>query len=476
MPRTLTASAWVLLLLAFIVGAPQAEASDPCACRGIVVAETGEPLPGARVFAYSELAVARRHDPVAGSDPLPREDGSAITDASGRFSVKVNEPGIYVLRVEAAGRPRTVHVGVPAAAGDVPSVRIGISSQARAKRGRVVDASGSPVAGAHVEADLGSAPSWMSALGNPVVFDDYVRATDAEGWWGVERVVYAGAFVRDFVAVSLPDEPARRWSTRSKDPAREFQQVLHRGTASLTLRLVRADGTAVPGRAVLTVTPDADQDAMVSVEATAGIDGQVTFDALPSGKIERIGATAEGALAFEGFPGFPLRDAPPGDIVLRGLPEVRGVVLGPTNKPVKGAWVALRDPGLGARGTSSDAQGKFTLFADPGLQIQAVAHSAGLVMDPDPSNGSGATPRVRMLSPIRIEGRVVDSSDRPVVGAYVLTRGPDLGTVTGEDGRFLIPCAPPGVHELTATDPKTEATGKTVVRGQSAGVTIRIGG
>ncbi|HEX6560101.1 MAG TPA: TonB-dependent receptor plug domain-containing protein, partial [Longimicrobiales bacterium] len=76
----------------------------------------------------------------------------------------------------------------------------------------------------------------------------------------------------------------------------------------------------------------------------------------------------------------------------------------------------------------------------------------------------------------RVVGTVTSESGAPVTGASVLVVGTGLGTLTGEDGRFLIPNAPAGTRQIRVTIiGYTELVRPVnVVAGQTATINFRL--
>jgi hypothetical protein len=120
----------------------------PATLLGTVRTPDGKPAAGAVVVVEPQRPADTGHYALSNAILVPER--WARCDASGRFAVRGLQPGLWDLLVHGGGHPRLLHVGVEVPRGAEPEPLDLRLPAAVSLEGRVVDASGAPVAGASV--------------------------------------------------------------------------------------------------------------------------------------------------------------------------------------------------------------------------------------------------------------------------------------------------------------------------------------
>lgn len=414
----------------FLLGALRLQA-DPIVL-GQVQDRLGRALPGAQVELVPipggyEQGLLR----LAGRGPVPI--ATAVTDALGRFRLAASAPGVFSVRLTAAGRvplafeplPLVEEIELPPALlpDDTGSPLV------------VRDTTGRPAAGlwvfAESEEDALVPGGWRIAprvgqtaadgsLAIPRLLQETLRVRVFFGAGGeVVRDAFTGGDLRLAAATT-------RWALRVVDPrGREVPGVLVRlGEASWPAGLTDAGG-----RLVLHTR----NDEALRVRLTS-VDGRWLVTHLAGG--------GESTLTLD--------DAPP---------QTGRVRQDATGKPLAGALVwSGADPGAFS---FTDAEGFYRVAAPPGSSFWIEAQAPGLLPHRTSlraqRTGARRGPTLRLQRPGEISGTVIDGTGAPIAGAWVSAGPPpregsadiprrelQAGASTGTDGRFRLGRLKPG--------------------------------
>ena len=457
-----------------VLATPAVPAAGAVPVGGRVLGPAGQGMAGATV----ELLPEPQRAP---SGPATEPVARAVTGADGGFQLSTPGPGLFRVRVTAAGSPamehplhpllyetrlaplildpRTEGKGAarsgwrPAAAEPGPAA---VPETLRLS-GRAVDAvTGAPVAGALVwsAADPGAAARTGAdgafVVELPAGAPRLVHLA-APGYLAVAREVLPGADGLGMVALEPGAMVAGRVVDRSGRPV-----------ADVAVRLAAAPGTG-PG-----------------LETHTRPDGGFLIGGVPTARSLDLRATVAAAghrlAALRGL--APLR---PGEargglrLVLSPWPAVVGRVVDPAGRPLDGARLRLlpepaggapevtriSSPGAEAR---SRSDGRFELVdAGPGpfrLEVERagfvplVLARVELVSVRDPAPSTPADIELgdlRLATGAELTGRVLDEREQPVTGARVEARPAAGGeprrprrTASGDDGAFALAELPPG--------------------------------
>jgi hypothetical protein len=405
----------------------------------------------------------------------PQIRASASVDVSGRFTLEGFPPGAHELVTRASGFGT---ICTKLVVGDeAPEVRISLMSEARV-RGRVLDRSGRPVAGASVMVTENPATHLVCNLA--------IGRSDSRGRFDLGGL---SAGVQLKVEAEHPDlgRGLARPFALSAGAARELDVRLGRG--GFVRGTVRWDDhTPAAGAAVWGLVKG--RLALVTQASAEGryeigpfLASQIDLNALPS--IDAIGGRPDGdkTIAFGGR-----EDVDGVDLVIsRRDREISGVVLGPDGRPLADATVGVAlerdgesfrpfdrvaiDHSRGNYTAISDSRGafavrhlpmgKYTLWSTHPRFPEADVYGA-------PSGKVGV--RVQFSKGARISGTVVSSDGRRVSGysIYALLAGAGnafsgvrkaLGYVQGEmtvsdpAGSFEFGNLQPAIYGLIAVTP-----------------------
>jgi len=322
----------------------------------VVSADSGEPVPGARVACEPGGPTTFR-SPGEGS-----RTRRAIADENGGFLVAGLGGGPYRLRVEAPGFAPTVRDGV-APDDDLGDLELGVGLTVA---GHVVDRQDHPVAGVRVEA-------W-----EPVAYayaPDVSALSDSDGAFRIERLPVGGWRLE----ADARGRTARRQVTGEEGETLEVE--LRLGGTRLAGTVLVGERAGGPGTLVLEPPGGAPAGPVVML----GRDGSRRFFGLPGQPLQA---------AVDGDGGFELASVDPGPWTARFAPAsggsagavdlvvpdveshtcvlrfpaatVSGLVVDADDQPVGGARVDLEE-GRGSRVAFADPSGAFAFAgAAPG--------------------------------------------------------------------------------------------------------------
>ncbi|MCU0727161.1 MAG: carboxypeptidase-like regulatory domain-containing protein [Planctomycetes bacterium] len=421
------------------------------ALSGVVtVAETGAPLPGARVIALPLTDLRDRDDSVtAGED--------------GRYRFPALAPGEYLMRVEAEGYCQQGlapdgfgRMGQGAEIDPRLSVRIGkdgppvekdlVVQRGGGVSGRVEDGLGRPVTGVRVQAATRSSAEFaLSAADGTFRIGGLA---EGQTWVFAERggdramhgpvVLGAGGEISDIVL------------------------VLKAGSRVAGRVEVAGDGSPAGGR--VGYENPAQGFGWGGVTSPVAEDGSFVLDGVPPGNVVLVATV----------PGYPPGRSDPvtvpegGEVegvrirVAAGL-SLSGSVELRTGGPVDGAQIRVQGGMGGLDGSTvgqSDPGGKFAIHGlAPGRYFVSAfrdGYTAAYVQNVDPQEGESILLVMEVGG--EITGQVEDESGRPVAGTIVTAAAADGGRSmgvmptanSGLDGSFRIRGLPDGEYRVTA--------------------------
>jgi hypothetical protein len=285
-----------------------------------------------------------------------------------------------------------------------PALRPRRGSGGETLAGTVLDASGSPVAGASVSAELEDDP-------NEVV----VAESGADGGFALVgvaagrhrlRVEGPGVLSAEVRFVPAPASQVRVVVSREVAVEGRVLALDGRGTAGVAVRLTRGGQP---------------------LEATSDASGRFRFTGLPEGRY-RVwafrGEQASAALAAERLGAGPFAAI---DLVLAPAAVLAGRVVNTASGGGVVADVTLvaDDPDEPPRTARSDADGRFRVEGIPFGRWTGDAHAPGY-LSADAIRflaASDYAPVIQLEPGAAVSGRVVDADGRPLEGATVLARG-----------------------------------------------------
>ncbi|MBK8978297.1 MAG: sigma-70 family RNA polymerase sigma factor [Planctomycetes bacterium] len=358
----------------------------------------------------------------------------ATTTADGRFALRAVEPGRALSVLADRYSPRPL-VRLPAAAGETVELDLDLANErsAWALAGRVVDAAGQPVAGAHVQ------------LGRrlPGLDFDAVGAGDDARAPPIELVSDAsGRFARR--GFTTYGGVLEVWARAPGSAAWYAQVPFTRPTLQQDVQIELA-----AGRALIGVARGEDGQPIAEVTVTAAPAAATDLAFAPAWALPSAVTDAGGSFALDGIaPGvaFLTATAPDGrravetlddpgaprwDPVLRAPRALSGFVVDPRGAPIAGLLVrGLVDGGRSEPPPArSDERGAFTL-----ADCDELTHTLWITDPASPWDGSVfSLPGVRALdSPVfasvpdhlrssaALAGRFVDEDGRPIVADLAL--------------------------------------------------------
>lgn len=483
----------------------------------IVDSTSGSPIAGAVVESLKagEVCIVP-----AGPQHVEGSLGSSTTDGTGRFRIEQADAilaccGVLTLRVEASGYRTRWHVPRPSTADDAIEVRMvpGGSIQ-----GRVVDTDERPVAGATVFACLdarsvdpvaeadGFAPphAYLARLSTPPestfgtdAFATLSATTDDVGRYRIDGVglgeAYAVAAFRSGtgrsaatrgVRTARPDAPVVADLRLDVGVRLTVRCIDERGAPwpGLVIRLRTGDGR---GRALDTTTTDARGTAAFAGLLPGRVDLQAPDrergdDAGPS--VEIADADVETRWMLNGTPGAAV-DEPPQDAEAPSPPDV------PREMPPPPTWrlhlalepsgsapsivdVSAKSPASSSSwilGWTADADGRMAVESQHVGRVRVSIRAEGrvpFVKEFDAVAGRTTDLGTALLERgLALRGRLLDPTDRPVVGVEVAAvyadteraanESPYDGSVVSDaEGQFAFRGLMPGTIRLTAEDPR----------------------
>ena len=393
--------------------APTVLAAAPLTVHGTALTPAGAPLAGARaellpVPGNYEMGRLR----LAGGEPAPA--AAATTDALGGYALAAPGPGVYAVRLRAAGAvplqsvplPLVEDLELPPATPppDAGAALLVRDAAGAARAGLWVLAEGPPVGGGWRPAPRVGRTSADGSLSLPRAAGEAltVRVFTAVGREEVRAGWTGGA-----IALAPQPAPARRLRVRDVQ-GRPVPDVLVRaGEALWPIGLTGADGGLdVPATAprVLLVAPDGRQQP-----------------------------------AWLGRAGDPV-------VLADAVPLAGTVVAAETKQPLAGALVwSAADPGAAQ---VTDAAGRYVAVATTAAAFSLEAWAPGRL--PQRAQPSAAHVEARRIPALALEraaalsGRVVDAAGRGVaaawIGASLRPGGKQLagGAASGPDGAFTL--------------------------------------
>jgi hypothetical protein len=408
---------------------------------GRVEDEAGRPVDGALVSLVSGLLGA-----VYAQQPFRGMKSSAVserTGADGSFALTTRsvheERRLLVLKPGyAAGR-----VELPAGAAPAPLVvRL---SRGVELAGRLTGADGAPLAGVAVTlAEERDAPAWLPG-GSPVAAED--------GGWGTTDA--AGRF-----SVRVHPVPHTLYlrkagfvprAVRGHDPRVPLELTLDAG-ASVRGRVVRADGTGVPGvRMTL-----ASEERGFAANGTTADDGGFDLHGVAPG-LYRLGAYDEERLILE----TRTVEAPAANVEIALAPRaaIRGrVVDAASRQPVARfeVWASLDEEQNRTRSASfDDPTGAFVLGDVPAGQVALRVNAHGYVprhLDEITvtAEGDGLELEIALEPGVSVRGRITGEGGTPLPEAWVelALDGHEASARADEDGAYELQALPAGETQL----------------------------
>lgn len=386
---------------------------------------------------------------------VPCSDGEVVLSGSARASAAIGtngvarvdgvRPGISLLRaICRGGLAREEQLVV----GREPIERLWDLEPGLAVLGTVLDAAGRAVSGARVQVTAIPA-SGAGAVG---------CTSDTAGEFSCSGLAPGVVEVRVAAEGRVPGEPARL----ELAPGRLARVGLRLGAAGAIRAAFAGAAPALP----VYVRGTNGQPILGRVAA-----GVAWFEGLPLGHYD-VHVGHAGAARAQGVDLAEAGQVVDVQLAAPRLRSIAGRVLGETGLPVRGAWVraeiaagAARVPIQAGHASLTDETGRFLLAALPPGDYDVTASSAAgngrarLV----PAGAAGVTIAFETFG--RLIGTVTtDAGQRPAafVVAYVRTGGPG-GQVSGKDGHWLLPWAPPGEYRLTITSETGQARGYAVL-------------
>ncbi len=472
--------------LALALAAGLGPSQDPATIRGRVIDLRGEPVAGAQVE-------FRLH--VGG----PAWNWSAIgmqAGADGRFEYLNLPPGSTTVIARSPGFASSEPLALSVQPGQViPEVELVLRAGGRLT-GEIFWPDGSPAAGRTIQIRSTSA---AERFGREI-------ASDAQGFFVLEAVDPG-----TYAILAVPEEMERPGIEPVSGKAlRALTLETVEIVAGETRHVVLGKAASSPVRLhgwIRGVAGPRDLMVMALREGAGGIG---------SAKAGSVGADGSYALLLDS-PGdylFLLGDPRSGEPYaeyLRRIPaggavelelqlpagSVHGRLFGPDGRGIAGVPVALQLEGLpsffdafGGRRARSGSDGRFAFTCLPPGDYRARAGVAFEGAHNPTGHAVAVSPRVRvdgaeapqrleleLFRPGRLSGTVLDSSGQPAVGAVVFLRDAQgnlleahSALVSGAEGRFAFPFAPPGSLTATArssgqcspeSEPVTIRTGET---------------
>lgn len=404
-----------LALVTLLAACPMAAGASP-AVRGVVLASSNTPLPGARaeliptVSSYEQglLRLASRE---------PEAVAAASTDALGRWALSAPGPGVFTVRITAPGTvplrseplPLVEDLELPAAvlAPDA-GARFVIRTRDGVQPGLWVFATGA--------ADERPGPGgWKTA--------PRVGRTAGDGSLTLPRLEHESLRLHVFSGSG---------AEMILDSASPGAVTLPPAGASRHVRVLDTRGAPVPN--VLVRRGD-----LLWPIGMTGADGSIEIAAAGPAEVRLLLVTADGrrqgARLGSGDPAIVLPDA---------NPSSGQVLSAETGRPLAGALVwPGSDPGsFQVTGDDGRYHVEAVDVASAGIEARAPGRLPKRAASSAAAIGAGRLPTLTLERAAALAGRAVDPAGRGVPGAWVsasIGRGrPSAGAWTGDDGAFRL--------------------------------------
>ena len=492
MMRSVRLGLWSLFLIPAAVTATPVQPAQPV-ITGTVLADDGRPLAGAQVELLPILPVFEQAGRSLDAAEAPAAAATSASDATGRFSLRAPEPGLWTVVVRSTDRVPIQQSPLPLVAPVelAPAVLVsGTGAPLRLGGWRTALRSESlgPQGNVRLPRRPGPAPS-PARCSTPAAASRSRKRSSGRPW---TQAPSCGRTARDVSASHPPCAAGSIWRPSRPGICRSVRRSPGRssppaGAATLALaeagtvlgRVVDPRGKPLSGAAVTAVPAaalgDRAFDPSDPVADRAFTDAQGPLRAPPpASRAELRGARgAERRLprGAEHRGGRP-RAASPRNLTLVLAParSARGRVQDPEGRPIAGAEVLVRPAlrtgqesfslgeGEGEVRAESDAQGVFSFPECPAAEVELAVRKTGFAPSVLPAlriaSGTGPADlgRVTLRPGARLAGRVVDRRDRGVPGAEVfpLDRPPGFNqaeralqgkkpaATTAADGSFTI--------------------------------------
>jgi protocatechuate 3,4-dioxygenase beta subunit len=430
--------------------------------EGTVVAEkTREPVEGAQLGVYGPYR--------------PRSSAmtiAAVTDARGRYHYRLpsGETYLYVMgppkgfaRLSGEGSSRTVTIPDGASKYEVPPIEL---AGAVTVRGRVLDATGSPIAGATV---VGTCEGGVCRP-----FPGTETLTDAHGEFRLPPSLY------NTVAIGKP----ARLLIRLRGGAEHELAAVPTGDGSVTLKLPVAGEMTKGVEAPRDVAPDELAGVVVDTEGKpiggAEVDAWTWYPGHETrtnarglfriGRLDK-GRKVEVLIRKPGYTPQLFLMQPTGEpgwvIVLGNKTYFEGRVLAPGGKPVAGARIRANNGPKRADGVrigelwteaTTDQEGRYRMYAQADVyDIQVRVPGVGVARRPGTSLGADEAKRldIDLTRGVNFRAEVVDSlTGDPVSGVRLwFWQQPGIEGRSQADGMVEIPDMMPGPFQFQVDAP-----------------------
>ncbi|MHC4820099.1 MAG: carboxypeptidase regulatory-like domain-containing protein [Planctomycetota bacterium] len=420
--------------------------------RGRVVSPEGQPVPAATVSITD-------FDP----DRLMDQSPSYVTDSGGRFTIDDFAPGFEcTLSATADGWMKGEIESITLEAGaTLDDVEIVLTS-GHELAGEVVDASGVPLADALVQV----APEGRRNSLNLGRSDSPPARTDAEGRFVMRAIPEGRMAVRAEREGFVPSTEV----TEVVAGQRAQVRVTLKRDAPISGRVVDESGAAVSSA---WVRAQSGEKVMGSGGGHSGrtntvADGTFTIEGLPANATFDVTAGANG---FVNAPAVSVTSGTSGvEIRLqRGL-EISGRVLDPAGRGLAGMRVRIhpKERAGGRESVKTNDQGGFSVRGlEPGPHSVRVygPQNGDFILNEDHTVEAGELGvTVNLREGLRIDGRLVDSNGKPVVGASVNASRIDEGqpssshhSNSNKSGEFALRGMPEGNYRVIVSHRGSQA-------------------
>lgn len=446
---------------------------------GVVVDESGKPVPGVEIRATPQYEGGMRLAAIASSG------GTTRTSSSGRFRMTVLAGLGHDLRLSKTGfAPASAEVPPLAPGRPAADLRL-VLRKGRTAFGRILTQDEKPVAGAEVVLSLtptGDRMGLRLMRTMAVEAAGLEAVTAADGRFEI-RDLPAGTYEltargRGYAAITVPGLaiPEGAGST-------DLGTVLLMPGVAVEGQVVDPEGRPVSGAEVSVSEAGSSMRAVLRQHVDppppilTGPDGFFRIEDRRPGETLNLGAYRAG-YAAAGVPGVQVPSDKPVRIVLQPTSAVEGRVVDPDGRPIAGATVfafasdpmrmgRFRFDGPSGPGpATSDEDGLFRVEGvEPGtIEVRAAAagYQAAQIKNLEARPGQDLKGVEVVLSPgAVVEGRVLSPSGRPVAGARVAvaeleSRGGQFnpsGAISDGEGRYRMDGIAPGPRAVEAEHP-----------------------